>query len=253
MHAMFSTLLAAIAASNFVAVLGSPITTDVSIIARSNSGAKLRLPPFLDAEGHHESSYKSLPEGWAYGNWKETYSSQPAYLELQNYEFDSYPLVPQSEELPGQNVDLLSWTLENDTTLYTQYGIDTPKRSSDKSLGPNWDDVFDYVPTGDLSDQSNSYAYLAWGYDTDGVEYTVIYETAIAATGSPACIDIESRSTTGPSKETYDEIVAGLFALDNEEITELTRELEPLVHNGARDGFGPVECDEACRNNTLPE
>ena len=96
---------------------------------------------------------------------------------------------------------------------------------------------------------NNSIEFLEWGYDTLGVPYVVIYETAVASSGAPPDIDIESRSDTGPSEATLSEIRDALLALNNAQITALVHQVVPLVQNGARRGSGPVVCDEACVSN----
>lgn len=190
-----------------------------------------------------------MPAGWLYGNWKVTYSSQPAYLPLHNLQWDVSPFFPQSDVLPGQNNDLSSFQLANSTTVNTAYGVDTPRRSNNPSLSPEWDDVYDFVGTGSLSPINNSIEILAWGYDTIGVPYVVIYETPVAATGAPSDIDINTRSDTSPSKATLTKIFDALLSLNNAEITALVQQTVPLVQNGARRGSGPVVCDAACVNN----
>ena len=159
-------------------------------------------------------------------------------------------MFPQSDVLPGQNNDLSSYQLPNSTVVQTAYGIDTPRRSNDKTLGPEWDDVYDFVGTGFLSSVNNSIEVLSWGYDTLGVPYLVLYETPVAATGAPADIDIESRSDTGPTKATLSKLFDALLALNNPEITQLVHQTVQLVQNGARNNLGPVVCDAACVNNT---
>ncbi|THH31224.1 hypothetical protein EUX98_g2993 [Antrodiella citrinella] len=191
-----------------------------------------------------------MPTGWQYGNWKMTYSSQPAYLPVLNLQWDSSPLFPQSDVLPGQNNDLDSYQLENSTVVITAYGVDTPRRSNDKSLGAEWDDVYDYVGKGNISPDNNTFEIISWGYDTDGVPYAVIYETPVAATDATAGLDIESRSDTGPSETTLQAIKDALLSLGNEQITELVNQTVPLVQNGARKGSAPVVCDAFCVDNS---
>ncbi|TCD61344.1 hypothetical protein EIP91_008571 [Steccherinum ochraceum] len=234
----------------FGTTIGMNNNTDTIASCRTTD-VVVRLPPFLCTREARGSSYKPLPTGWLYGNWKLTYSSQASYQSLENLELDSSPVFPQSAALLGQANDLSSYTLPNSTILQTGYGVDTPRRSRDKTLGPEWDDVYDFVGNGVLAITDTSFAFLAWGYDTIGVPYVVIYESPVTLTGIPSAIDIESRSQGGPSKATLDKIFQELRALNNPEITQLVYQIKPLVRNGNRANTGPVVCDAACVNNTV--
>lgn len=211
---------------------------------------EVRLPPTINPDPKSYLSWVSPPPGWFYGNWAITYSSQPSYLTLQNFQYDASPVFPQSAEIPGQNNDLTSFQVPNSSTIYTAYGIDTPRRSTQESLGPEWDHVYDFAGTGAIAAVNNTWELLAWGYDTCGVGYMVIYETAVAANDSPSSLDIESRLDVGPSHETLVEIYEQLRGLGSEELTNLVEETVQLVQNGDRRGLGPVSCDAACINNT---
>ena len=165
-------------------------------------------------------------------------------------QYDGSPVFPQSDTLPGQNNDLTSYTLANQTEVLTAYGIDTPRRSNDPSLGPEWEAVYDFVGTGGLATVNNTWEMLAWGYDTYGDGYHVVDETPVARTGAPAGLDILSRSEGGPSTETLKEIYGALVQLDNAELTELVHSTRKLIVDGNRSGSPPVACDTACVNNT---
>lgn len=210
-----------------------------------------RLPPTINPDPSRFLSWAPAPPGWIYGNWIITHTSQPSYFSLVNFQADTSPIFPQSAETPGQNNDLTSFQLAGSTTIHTAYGIDTPRRSNQKSLGPEWDHVYDFVGAGALSAVNNTWELLAWGYDTCGIGYLVIYETPVAATGAPAGLDIESKIDTGPSKETLREIYSALRGLGNEELTRLVGQTVPLVQNGARTGVDPVVCGVDCLNNTF--
>ena len=165
-------------------------------------------------------------------------------------QYDASPVFPQSTTLPGQNNDLTSFQLANQSALFTAYGIDTPRRSNNPSLGPEWEAVYDFVGTGALAAVNNTWELLAWGYDTHGDGYLVIYETPVASNGAPSGLDIESRSEDGPSPQTLNGIYDALVRLGNEELTGLVRSTQRLVRDGRRSGTPPVQCDAACVNNT---
>ncbi len=205
-----------------------------------------RLPPTIISN----QSWVSPPPGWFYGNWPLTYSSQASYLPFINPQADLSPLFPQSLDAPGQINDLLSYQLGNSSTIQTVYAIDTPRRSTQKSLGPGWDYVHDYAPARGIPGFSNAWEFLAWGYDTWGVGYIVLYEAPVASAGISACFDILSRSDIGPSRDTLEGIHKALRGLGNADLTGLVGQIIPLVQNGARRGMDPVACDAACLNNT---
>lgn len=221
-----------------------------SLLACATTKVSVRLPPSLDTSRKHYSSYRAMPAGWLFSTqWHLTYSSQPVYTQLSNMQWNSSPVFPQSSTLPGQNNDLTSYQFGNSTVIATSYGIDTPRRSNDKSLGPEWDDVYDFVGNGKLAALNNTFEVLAWGYDTSGIPYHVVYETLVVATNSPTDIDVLSGSDTGPSKATLTEIFNALYTFKNAQVTQIARQVMPLTQNGARRGLGPVVCDEACVNN----
>lgn len=224
---------------------------DRAFLARcSNQKVQARLPPTVAPNTSLFSSWVAPPPGWFYGNWKVTYTSQPAYFPFHNFQWDSSPLFPQSTGLPGQNNDLTSYQLANDSTVVTAYGIDTPRRSNDPSLGPEWDSVYDFDGTGALASVNNSWELLAWGYDTCGDAYTIIYETPVVAINSLSGLDIDSRSEHRPSPKTLEGIYDALTHLNNTELTELVRTTRKLVVDGRRTELPPVECDARCVDNT---
>lgn len=224
-----------------------------TIAACRSTKVHARLPPSLNPNPEHTGAYEPMPSGWLYGTWHVTFSSQPNYLPLLNLQWNPSPHFPENGTLPGQNNDLSSFQLAGDTTIHTAYGIDTPRRSNDPTLGPGWADIYDFVGTGGLRTINNSIEMIAWGYDTDGVPYAVMYETPVLDPSNlgPADIDIDSRSDTGPTNATLGVIFDELLKLGNKEIAALTEQIVPLVQNGARRGLGPVVCDAACVNNGL--
>ena len=165
-------------------------------------------------------------------------------------QWDVSPVFPQSTTLPGQNNDLTSYMLANQSAVFTAYGFDAPRRSSDPSLGPEWDGVYDFIGVGALAAFNNSWEILAWGYDTRGDGYTVFYETPVAANGAPSGLDIDSRSENGPSPQTLNSIYDALMRLGNKELTGLVHSMRKLVMDGLRTGIPPVQCDITCVNNT---
>jgi len=214
----------------------------------SSNKVQARLPPTINPNPKTFLSWITPPGGWFYGNWKITHTSQPAYMTFRNMQFDSSPVFPQT--IAGQNNDLTSFQLPNSSVINTAFGIDTPRRANDPSLGPEFDLVFDFVGSGNLATTQNSWELLAWGYDSCGDGYMVIYETpVINSTDFPAGLDIESRADTGPTPKTLTAIFSALKALGNSDLSALVDETVALVQDGARRGMPPVVCDATCVNN----
>ena len=204
-----------------------------------------RVPPTLNQPV--DPSWKPPPVEWLLGAIKMTYSSIPEYFELYNIQSNIEPF----NNVTGQHVDLTSYQVSaNDSHVYTAYGIDTPHYNS--NYGYEYTGVYDFRGNGTLSAVQNSWEVVAWGYDTDGIEFQALYETAVipAAAQSPAGLDILSKSVNGPSAETLYAIYSAVAGLGNTNLTAILPTIKPLVHDGRRDGLVPVICNEACLNNT---
>ena len=211
-----------------------------------------RIPPLINPNPERFASWMPPPADWLFGNWKFTYTSQPLYLaDWQNAQVDISPTFPANASLPGQLNDLTSYQPPNSATVATFYVIDTPHRSSNTSLGIEWDAVFDFQGVGAISTINSSWAILAWGYDTCGLPFFVMYQTETASITSSPDLDILSRSDQGPTKETLVEILRSLRALGDEGITALVGQIKPTIQDGKRRGQPPVVCDEACVDNIL--
>lgn len=226
------------------------LSAEADLHVCTSSRVQARLPPTINPNPETSLSWIPPPPGWIYGHWFITHSSQPTYVPLLNFQNDLYPVFPQTAGAFIQNHDLSSYQLSGSSVIHTAYGIDTPRRSTQKSLGPEWDHVYDFMGAGALSAVNNTWELLAWGYDTCGHRYLVIYETPVAASGAPACLDLQVETDTTPSPETLQEIFHALRKLENEDLSRLVDQTIPLVQNGARNGMGPVECGVDCINNT---
>ena len=161
----------------------------------------LQLPPTL--AGRRNSIWHAPPYGWIFGNWKVTYSSQPTYQDLYNFQIDWSPVLPYDA---GKRNRLTSYQTQNASRILTTFGYDIPD-----PIDPN--SVADFFPTGPLGPLNNSDEIIAWGYDTDGLSYLVVYETAVVAEPAPPGIDVFSRSETGPSNVTLQAIIQGFLGM----------------------------------------
>ena len=140
------------------------------------------------------------------------------------------------------NNDLATWNAqcENDTKVYSIFLHDT------EELPGSF--VFNTHATGRLSNQTNTWELMAWGYDTEGVGYIFLYEDA-PTTGGLANICFEVREWGHPTQETRTAVLNAVRAFDVPELTDMTDKIVPLRHDGRRDGLRPFACDKACMDN----
>ncbi|KAJ3476874.1 hypothetical protein NLI96_g10861 [Meripilus lineatus] len=185
-------------------------------------------------------SWMSPPPGWLYGTWSLTHTSQRAYLPLRNIQFDASPVFPQSTNTPGRLNDLLTFQIGDSLALHAVYGIDTPLRSIHRSFDSKWDYSFHLVGVGGSTGFNLTWAITAWGYDSSGIGYFLLYEH------NPPNFDIFSKSDSGPSHETLESIHKAVRELGNEKLSQAVGHIVPTMQDGARRGEPPFQCDMAC-------
>ena len=185
------------------------------------------------------------PIPWLYGNWKITYSSQPGYQFLPNFQADHYPVLPQAPPDVYRQVDLTSWSLFNSTStgVFTAFGYIDPLFAIDPTGF-----TYNFTGTGFAAALTNIWELMAWGYDTAGDGYSVIYETP-PEPGLPADVTISSRVETGPTAATMKAILAQMVALGNAEISGYAAGMLKIPLDGRRTGQPPVVCDASCIQN----
>ncbi|KAF2099348.1 hypothetical protein NA57DRAFT_55319 [Rhizodiscina lignyota] len=226
----------------------------------SSNSVLVRPPPTLDIKSPANEKWIPAPIGFTYGHWWVTHSSNPAYFQIANFQYDSYPVFP-SGSYPGlpsnaninasnpPTIDLVSWNSINTSNpeIFTGFGYDYLR-----SDVPN---VINFRGTGRLSEVANSLEMLAWGFDTDSVEWFVTYETTVppsnATSGYAACLDINYRKKNGPRDETYSAIIKAIKDLCVPHLTTLAKQTRVLPTDNRRDGLPPVACDEACVENAI--
>lgn len=205
----------------------------------------VRLPPSIDTANSTYSRWTLPPDGWLFGTWSQTYTSQPIYLGYLNFQFESSPFFPQSGDSLGKLNDLSTFQLAGSPTIYSIFGSDTPVRSNQRTLGPEWDYAFEFAASLGSNNTNYMWSMIGWGYDTCGVGYFVVYEDS-----SPT-LDILSRSDDGPSESTLEEIFSAIRELGNGELAQLVNQTVAMVQNGARRGSPPFQCGVDCVNNTF--
>jgi hypothetical protein len=199
------------------------------------SPVSVRFPPTIANINPH---WVRQPIGWDFGYWHQTNSSSANDI-MRNLEY--YTKAVDAEDPRGVRSELTSFQVPNSSTIYTSYGIDTPT---------NITEVYEYRGTGIISGATDFLQFLAWGTDCRGVQYRISYSTYTAYTGTPASLDVLSRTADGPDAETLGKITDALIAYGDEAITALANALVPAPYDGARDDLPPVqECDAYCESN----
>jgi hypothetical protein len=221
---------------------------------------RIRPPPTLNISSPASMNWVPPPKGYQYGNWWVSYTSNQEYTSVFNIQYDSYPLIPPTYPLVETTgvqvnasnpplVDLTSYNLPNSsiTEVITAFGYDFPRS------GVPW--VFDFHGTGHFNQAQNSWELMAWGYDLNGVEYILVYETPVRAdnisAGATAGLDIERRVKGGPDNTTIAALVAGVKALGISQLTEFAEQIQATPTDSRRDGQLPVACDESCIDNII--
>lgn len=208
----------------------------------------VRYPPTIEPD----EPWEAPPYAWTFGNSFVTYTSFAPYLELYNYQADIYPRFPTTQEAADlrQNLDLASYSgpptgnSTLDSHVYTAFGLDTPAPEIGSA-------IYNFSGQGDWH-LTNYYMHLAWGDDTNGDGYLVLYETPIAVDVDPT-LSITSRSPTGPSNSTLHAIFNALNSTFKGEtrgkLAELAGNLQKTKNDGRRDALGIAACDAACMDN----
>lgn len=148
--------------------------------------------------------------------------------------------------IDGTLQDLTSEFARNETSfVFKNYGIDTPTVINGKPIP----DSYTYVPSGPLAFANNTWEVIAWGYDSNGVPYAVLYETPADAGLVGPALDIISRDDDGPSKATLNAIYDGIKDLQNSQLNTLLASVVKLNQNGGRNGELYPSCNTTCMTN----
>lgn len=181
---------------------------------------------------------------------------------MYNIQYDSYPLLPAGtypgvDTIPNVRVnkstpplvDLTSYNLPNSSisAVITAFGYDFPRASVP------W--VFDFHGVNHFNQAMNAWELMAWGYDVNGIEYILVYETPVppnnVSAGATAGIDIESRTKGGPDNETRAALIQAVKDLGLAELTTFAEQIKATLTDERRDGQPPVACDEFCIENVV--
>ncbi|MCJ1406256.1 hypothetical protein MMC19_000321 [Ptychographa xylographoides] len=188
-----------------------------------------RVPPSLN--GPTNPCFRATPGGYFSGLYYQTYTSGSNVQALRNMWLNT-----TYDPVTGGNDDVTSFQVPNCDHIFTSY--------SNNSFAANEVDVFPFHLGG--TPQSTLYLQelLAYGTDTAGHDYFVMYGN-IPQEG----IQIASKAMTGPTSTTINNILSALLALENRNITALANQIAAIPHDAARTGLSPVICDSACQLN----
>ena len=201
-----------------------------------------RLPPALDS--CYDAAWEPTPANWFLGTWYFIYSNSLIYQLFQDMQWTLSPT--ETTPLDGTLQDLTSEFSLNETSfVFKNYGIDIPTVKDGKLIP----DSYFYVPTGPLAFANNTWEVIAWGYDSNGVPYSVVYETPADAGLVGPSLDIISRDDNGPSKLTLDAIHEGIKGLHNDQLDKLLASEVKLKQNGGRNGQRYPSCNATCVTN----
>jgi hypothetical protein len=149
----------------------------------------------------------------------------------------------ETSAFDGSLQDLTTEFALNETHLvFENYGIDIPTVIDGKLIP----DSYFYLPTGPIAFANNTWEVIAWGYDSNNVPYSVVYETPVDGGLIGPSLDIISRDDNGPSKLTLDAIHEGIKGLHNDQLDQLLASLVKLKQDGGRDGQRYPSCNATC-------
>lgn len=198
----------------------------------------VRLPPTFGIDPPNWKSPQPDDRFYSLGYWYQTNSSSADSI-MRNLEYSTEPIDPGNPK--GPRTDLASFQVAGNDTVFTSYGVDTPKSTPA---------TFTYAGTGILDGATDSLEILAWGSDCYGTPYRVTYSSYTEFTQTPASIDVLSRAPRGPDSAILGQILRQLVAFGNDDVTALAQAIGPSPYDGKRKGSPPVdECGDYCQTN----
>lgn len=218
-------------------------------------GVEARLPPTFSQQ-HHGKPWCPPPVGFYFKPWSTILASNPQYAAMRNIQYDPTPVDPSDPT--GLVNDLFSFQVPGNDTVFTTYGVDTPR--------PNLPATLDFAGTGILTGATSEFYILFWGCDANRVPYYGSYSTATNLTQTPPGIDLLSTNDQGPDQATVNAIIKALKDLDNDEITKYVDKLARVDQDGGRrnmprvsssswpvlmytDSTMQATCDDYCKTN----
>jgi len=234
-------LLAALASGQVLETGSQPELSLIYLTSHvSPPACHFRLPPFFQNPPYSPPSWEPTPADWWLGTWYFSATNQATYLEFfADLQWTLSRIGSPSNTAPTEQLyDLTTGFLKGTSTLVYEYGVDTP-------VAP---DAYAYQPTGPLAFANNSWAVLAWGYDTHLVPYGVVYETRSSGETSES-IDFISRSSAGVAPATFEFLKAAIRDLRNTQLSALLQNVTLTPQDGRRNGQPYPSCNATCMQN----
>ncbi|KAL6157322.1 hypothetical protein ACJQWK_06347 [Exserohilum turcicum] len=224
-----------------LSISASPCVPNVCPEKVGAEGVQVRLPPEFNVTSPQQDNcpWRPLPVGFFFKPWYIIVATNPQYVTMRNIQYDPTPVDPS--DITGQVNDLFSFQIPGNETVYTTYGVDTPR--------PGFVDLLDFRGTGIIANATSEFSILFWGCDADYMPYYGSYSTATAQTKTPPGLDVLSTNYKGPDQGTLDAILKGLKDLGSEEITGLVNKLNTLKHDTAKRNLPNATCDDYCKTN----
>jgi hypothetical protein len=207
--------------------------SEVSGAAAERVNAR-RIPNFLNST--EDACWTPTPHWFAERTWWYTYSTNQVYPQnTRNTQAESKPVLNGNSSGPLH--DLTTYQNINSTGesyVYTAYGVDTP--------WPGLNSAFCWNGTGILNVLGLELAHLAWGYDSNGVDYLVTFLGPFPGVADyPNELDILSQSKNGPTNETVEAIKSALISLNDPIMPpDLVNSLSKIHMDNGRDDLPPV-------------
>lgn len=206
---------------------------------------EFRLPPFFD-EGDYRA-WEPTPANWLIGTWYFQYSNSPIYHKFQDIQWTLSPT--DSNPVDGTLHDLTTeYALNLTSHIYQEYGVDIPTVLDELPVPDSYTYMPTQVPSSGFTFENGTWAVIAWGYDSNGVPYAVVYEGA--ANGVGPVVDIISRDDDGPSKATVDLVLAGIKDLNNTVLGTALTSLMLVSQDGGRNEEMYPSCNATCMTNS---
>jgi hypothetical protein len=200
------------------------------------SRPQFRLPPSLSSSPSSAATWNGTPGDWFLGTWYFFASSSPVYQTTDNMQWTLTSI--------SQSNDSAASTHLQDLTTYYINGSEYPFYGFDSPIVTN---AYTYIPTGLIANYNNTWTVIAWGYDSMGVPYSVLYETA--AYQSVPYLDFISRDECGIQDDTFQLLQDGVRHLNNIELNSLLANVTKLTQSGARNGQPYPSCNATCMTN----
>ncbi|KAF4546186.1 uncharacterized protein LTHEOB_4183 [Lasiodiplodia theobromae] len=199
---------------------------------------RFRLPPSFSDPPFSPDSWDKVPDYWNYGVWYFVATSSAILADWTNIQWEMTPLSLDNQSAPS---------VEGQEFFYFELlGVPVKLYGTTWPLAP---DSYESTLPGAGAVINNVWEFIAWGYDSKGVPYALLYETQ--AGPLPPSISLLSRSNSGVAEDTYELLREGLRNLGNADLAQLADDLYHLPHNHNNDGEPFPTCGSTCKLNLL--